>query len=62
MTFNPAFGARVGYAFPLSLTVYGVCLVFVWLAVDYRQFIDLSGLYLYNLIKNNREVFSVRFV
>ena len=27
-------GARVGYAYPLSLTVYSGCFVFVWLAVE----------------------------
>ena len=27
-------GARVGYAFPLSLTVYSGCYVFIWLTVE----------------------------
>lgn len=36
--FNPVFGARVGYAFPLSLTVYSSCYVFVWLAVELGRF------------------------
>ncbi len=27
-------GARVRYAFPLSLSVYGGCSIFVWLSVE----------------------------
>ncbi len=37
--FNLVFGARVGYAYPLSLTVYSGCLVFVWLTVEVGRII-----------------------
>lgn len=35
--FNPVFGAKVWYAFPLSLTVYSGYLVFVWLTVEFGK-------------------------